>query len=221
MANMVTEWSEEEDKILESPRIAGLHGEKNSLALRTAGSHCYSANKDGNILGINNPQGKYTVTESEEFKLGKVNANRRTPLSSSFDEFLRIRSSCWIIEERDGDMFCDCPVGMKGKLCKHSVGILYHSNVLEPADDVRSVPLGEKRKRGRPKNLPNCLVNSPVRSRLDSAPIRVESEVCAEVAPVKKTSRKRKMPMQDIDPPNAHPLLDQGEVQQSPVDALV
>ena len=249
MANMVTEWSEEDDKILESPRIAGLHGEKNSLALRTAGYHCYSANKDGNILGINNPQGKYTVAESEEFKLGKVNAlwamtstagetsgktlkeraieriaNRRTPLSSSFDEFLRIRSSCWIIEERDGDMFCDCPVGMKGKLCKHTVGMLYHSNVLEPADDVRYVPLGEKRKRGRPKNLPNCLVNSPVRSRLGSAPIRVESEVCAEVAPVKKTSRKRKMPTQDIDPPSPSlpsPFIDQGEVQQSPVDALV
>ena len=38
---------------------------------------------------------------------------RRLPLTSSFDEYLTIRSSCWILEERDGDYFCDCPVGMK------------------------------------------------------------------------------------------------------------
>ena len=40
-------------------------------------------------------------------------AQRRCPDSSTFDDYLRIRSSCWIVEERDGDFFCDCPIGMK------------------------------------------------------------------------------------------------------------
>jgi hypothetical protein len=44
-------------------------------------------------------------------------ANRELPLSTTFDEYMEIRSSFWILEERveNGrrDFFCDCPVGMK------------------------------------------------------------------------------------------------------------
>ena len=44
-------------------------------------------------------------------------ANRELPLSTTFDEYMEIRSSCWILEERveNGrrDFFCDCPVGIK------------------------------------------------------------------------------------------------------------
>ena len=139
LARLVSEWSEEDDHLLHSSRLSALHGETNSLSLRTSGYQWYRANKLGTdkILRIN-PQGKYTVSESSEFNLGKVTniwainsseglksgkslkervkerlANRETPLSSSFDDYMRIRSSCWLLEERDGDYFCDCPVGMK------------------------------------------------------------------------------------------------------------
>ena len=40
-------------------------------------------------------------------------AQRELPSSKDLDEYLRVRSSCWIIEERDGIFYCDCPVGMK------------------------------------------------------------------------------------------------------------
>jgi hypothetical protein len=139
---LVTEWSDESDHLLESSRLAALHGQKNSLKLRTDGYQYYLKNIKGSkdkILRINNPDGKYyTVSESSEFDLGRVPAiyvvnssageksglplkerakqrlsHRRLPLSSSFDDYLTIRSSCWILEERDGDYFCDCPVGMK------------------------------------------------------------------------------------------------------------
>ena len=137
--NLVKDWSEEDDTILESCRLARLHGDKNSLALRTAGYQWYMMNNVGQdkIIRIN-PKGKYTVSESSEFNLGKVSnlwavnsseglksglslkerakerlAHRELPLSSSFDDYLRIRSSCWILEEREGDFYCDCPVGMK------------------------------------------------------------------------------------------------------------
>ena len=83
-------------------------------------------------------KGKYTVSESKEFNLGEVTnlwavnseaglksgaplkdrakerlAERELPSSKDFDEYLRIRSSCWIIEQRDDSFYCDCPVGMK------------------------------------------------------------------------------------------------------------
>ena len=60
-----------------------------------------------------------------------------------------------------GDFYCDCPVSMKGKLCKHTTGMAYIKGNVEVTSEVRSVPLGQKRKRGRPKKLPNCLTRSP------------------------------------------------------------
>ena len=81
---------------------------------------------------------KYTVSESPEFLLGHVSnlwavtstsglssgkslkerakvrmANRDEPHIEDFDEYMKIRTSCWILEERDGDYYCDCPRGMK------------------------------------------------------------------------------------------------------------
>ena len=73
------------------------------------------------------------VSESEEFLLGKVDAiwavdrsdnksdsslkerakerirERESPSSSTFDDYIAVRSSCWLIEERNGDFYCDCP----------------------------------------------------------------------------------------------------------------
>ena len=77
----------------------------------------------------------YTVSESLEFQLGKVDkiwvvtsqsdssgkplkvraknrlSQRKEPSVSSFDEYMAVRNSCWILEERNGDYFCDCPKG--------------------------------------------------------------------------------------------------------------
>ena len=40
-------------------------------------------------------------------------------------------------------------------------GLLYKTELLEVSSEVRSKPLGQKRKRGRPKKLPACLTKSP------------------------------------------------------------
>jgi hypothetical protein len=83
------------------------------------------------------------------------------PSVSSFEEYQAWRSSYWLVEERDHDYFCDCPISMKGKLCKHTNGLYYREGKMEVTSQVRSVPIGQKRKRGRPKKLPNCLTRSP------------------------------------------------------------
>ena len=90
---------------------------------------------------------------------------RENPSMKSFDEKMMIKQSCWIIEERSGDFFCDCPVGIKGKLCKHSIGMHYRNktNKIPIASAVISLPLHQKRKPGRPKEKrrPHCLSRSP------------------------------------------------------------
>ena len=48
-----------------------------------------------------------------------------------FDDMVETRSSCYIVEQRGNNFLCDCPLGIKGKLCKHSVGLLYKTKVLD------------------------------------------------------------------------------------------
>ena len=52
----------------------------------------------------------------------------------------------------EGDNFyCDCPIGSRGHICKHFPGISYKLGLLQVTDDVRSKPLRQKRKPGRPR----------------------------------------------------------------------
>ena len=52
-------------------------------------------------------------------------------------------------------------MGSKARLCKHTVGLMLKTEIIEIDSDVRSKPLGQKRKRDRPKKLPSCLARSP------------------------------------------------------------
>ena len=48
---------------------------------------------------------------------------------------------------------------------------------LEATSDVRSVPLGQKRRKGRPKKLPNCLQKSPTRSQAVQETVTLDEHV--------------------------------------------
>ena len=187
---MVTEFSLKDDTNLITSRLCYIEeGSKDALKLKIEGYQWAKVNQveKNKILSIN-VGNKYTISDSEEFKLGKVDriwavdssenkismnliqraknriSQRKSLDVNSFKEYKDIRTSCWLLEERDNDFFCDCPIGMKGKLCKHTIGMRYVTGKLEATSQVRSVPLGQKEKRGRPKRLPNCLIRSPVRS---------------------------------------------------------
>lgn len=144
-----------------------------------------------------NPGNKYTVTEVFELgsvdKIWAVNSNsnkiekslkerakerikqREKPEHINYQQYLDVRSSCWLLEERNGEYYCDCPVAMKGKLCHHTVGMSYLQGKLEVTSEVRSVPLGQKRKRGRPKKLPiNCLERSPIQLPREEPDLELE-----------------------------------------------
>ena len=47
LATLVTEWSDEDDHLLESTRLSALHGQENSLSLRTDGYQFFKANQTG------------------------------------------------------------------------------------------------------------------------------------------------------------------------------
>ena len=140
VAKMVEEWGEVDDSILFTSRMELLETDRDGLKLKTQGYQWLKSNKAASsdrIVKVD-PRGKYTVSESAEFNLGKVDSIwvvassenpfpdsslkklakqritlRGKPDFTSFDQYMKIRQSCWILEERGGEFYCDCPVGMK------------------------------------------------------------------------------------------------------------
>ena len=59
-------------------------------------------------------------------KLAKEKLEERVnPSDKSWDEKMKIKQSCLIVEGRNGDFFCDCMEGIKGKICKHTASMHY------------------------------------------------------------------------------------------------
>ena len=201
---LVHEMSLVDDSKLTKNRNEALFSHQNSLSLRTAGYSWFMMNKSDRdyvylnatdlmvlmpgsekIWGVKSSQ---TSTSSKSLReLAKDRILTRFDNSSfkNFDEMVETRSSCYIVEQRGNNFFCDCPLGIKGKLCKHSVGLLYKTKVLDITPDVRSVPLGQKRPRGRPKTAPkNCLARSPIRQANSQPELEPEPELQLELTEV-------------------------------------
>ena len=172
---------------------SGKYRSKDALSRRTKAYQQYCSMKGGSPKygPIKRPETKYTV--HHDFNLGEVDSlwvmtssadksdttlkdrcklrmeNRAFPKVKTFDEYVSIRTSCYILEEKDGVFFCDCWEGMKGKNCHHSGAMMYNTERWLAESDVRSVPLGKSRKPGRPKKNPHCLLRSPTRMIPDPA----------------------------------------------------
>ena len=115
------------------------------------------------IFGINTKGSTSEILPKVKAKL----AERANPSQKSWDEKKRILTSCWLVEERGGDYFCDCYEGIRGRMCEHTVGMHFRNKTgkIPVTDDVRTLPISQKRPRGRPKQLPaSCLVRSPPRA---------------------------------------------------------
>ena len=88
------------------------------------------------ILKVKNPETKYTVMN--DFNLGPLDGlwavssstdgsrlqerakerfvQRGVPDCTTFGSYEKIRTSCWIIEEKEGEFFCDCFEGSKARV---------------------------------------------------------------------------------------------------------
>ena len=178
---------------------SGKYRTKDALSTKTKGYQYYCSMRVGQdkVGPIRKPETKYTVHRDFLIGDGTVDSlwvvtsstdksgtllrerckkrmdNRACPQLSSFDEYVRVRTSCYFIEEKDGVFYCDCWEGMKGKQDKHSIAMMYYTGKWEAEADVRAVPLGKTRKPGRPKKIPHCLTRSPARP---SSPPVVDQE---------------------------------------------
>jgi len=44
---------------------------------------------------------------------------------------MKIQKSCHLVEQIGDEFFCDCFEGSKARLCKHAVGLMFKTGVLE------------------------------------------------------------------------------------------
>ena len=64
----------------------------------------------------------------------------------------------------------------------------YKEGNREVTSQVRAVPLGQKRKRGRPKGLGNCLLRSPTQSRVSPPTSRTSTQAQIMDSPARSPS---------------------------------
>jgi len=82
---------------------------------------------------------------------------------SSFAQFKDLQFGSWKVtlpnigsEWKKG--FCNCPNFLKEYICKHVIGMAIRLKHCKPPSIAKDVPLGEKRKRGRPRKATQALL---------------------------------------------------------------
>lgn len=91
---------------------------------------------------------------------------------TSFDGYYSSFNSIYFIDFDNDDWKksrCSCPFWSKNFICKHVVGISERLNLYEFPLNVKVIPIGQKRKRGRPKNTLECLELQPDEQVTDSS----------------------------------------------------
>lgn len=80
---------------------------------------------------------------------------------NNFDACVKSQQSLWEVTEFNDDWkssTCTCPFFFKNYMCKHSVGMPIRKGVLKPPPEAKNIPLGQKRKRGRPSKAMRALI---------------------------------------------------------------
>jgi len=67
-----------------------------------------------------------------------------------FDDFKSWRTELWTITVTSSGVKCTCPFYTKNGQCKHALGIQIRRKEVSVPTEAKCIPLGQKRKRGRP-----------------------------------------------------------------------
>lgn len=82
-------------------------------------------------------------------------------LWSSFEQFKERAFKLWIVQMNEQDWTsacCTCPSYLKKYKCKHVIGVAIRLKYTKPPPTAKQTPIGQKRKRGRPKKVTKALI---------------------------------------------------------------
>ena len=82
---------------------------------------------------------------------------------NTFEQFKNRAFKLWIVSiPIDGTQWktgsCTCPCYLKKYMCKHLVGVALRRKYVKAPPSAKDIPIGEKRKRGRPKKSTKALL---------------------------------------------------------------
>ena len=82
---------------------------------------------------------------------------------NTFDQYKRRAFNVWCVKmPKDTSKWyaskCNCPSFFKKYICKHVVGLAIRLKYTKPPPAARDVPIGAKRKPGRPKKATKALL---------------------------------------------------------------
>ena len=83
---------------------------------------------------------------------------RREDRWANFDDFKSWRTEVWTIVVSSASVTCTCPFFIKKRQCKHALGIKIRRKEVAVPPEAKSVPLGQRRKRGRPSKAKQALL---------------------------------------------------------------
>uniref|UniRef100_A0A914W8S1 SWIM-type domain-containing protein n=1 Tax=Plectus sambesii TaxID=2011161 RepID=A0A914W8S1_9BILA len=93
-----------------------------------------------------------------EMRFSRWSRRFTRPNFKSFSEYVVWSRAYYMVDRReDGSLLCSCPVGLKQYVCEHSVAISVAKFRAEFNPLAKSLPLGFKRGRSRPKKVGSAL----------------------------------------------------------------
>ena len=113
------------------------------------------ASGDHDVLERKTSDGAFLFVSSAKFKKSISGSliskfEREENKWKTFDNFKEWRTRIWTIRMTDGVWTCTCPPFMKEGVCKHSLGLQIRRKLVEVPPAAKQIPIGQKRKRGRP-----------------------------------------------------------------------
>ena len=129
------------------------------VAFNTPSNKQIATRELGNIIEYYCPVGEQTKVTEEQIKtVQELRWN-------TFDQFKKRASSVWKVtlpsdasNEKWKEGKCTCPFFLKKYMCKHIIGLAIRLKSAKPPPAAKDVPIGKKRKRGRPKQAKKALI---------------------------------------------------------------
>lgn len=105
---------------------------------------------------------KYYIPSEGEEKFSQEDIRNVEQMKyTTFETFRKRAFKVWIVEIKDNDWekgVCSCPRFLKFFICKHLIGVAIRVKLTKPPAEAKNVPIGQKRKRGRPKLATKALI---------------------------------------------------------------
>jgi hypothetical protein len=159
-SDIVKNWSKERDPSSVNAKVFAR--EPNiSLSLWTSSYQWAKLTKDV-ICNSNNSSETFYIPARDLKSIGQADLTKyKNKKWTTFNQF-RKSFDIWYMELEKNEEWrkakCSCPAFLKNYICKHIVGMAIRLKHCKPPPAAKTVPIGEKRKRGRPAKAKTALL---------------------------------------------------------------